>query len=409
MIKSILDNDLYKFTMQQAVLALYPDAQATYKFINRRPEGKLNDAACDAILRGMVMMDELRLTDEEAEFLSKSCPFMTTQYIEYLRNFRFDSNQIKIDMTEGELEISVSGPWHSTILWEVPLMALVSDAYFKHVDTDWNIDGQPGKLLEKGNALNVAGLSWACFSTRRRRDYDSQDRVVRTHKHFGSFAGTSNVHFAMKHGVKPIGTQAHEWIMAHSVLCGLRHANRYSLRAWNDVYKGDLGIALTDTYGTEAFFKDFGGELARMYDGVRHDSGSPFLFADKVIAHYKSLRIDPKSKVIVFSDGLDVETAIRIGEHVNGAIKVSFGIGTNLSNDYMDTEGATDPSEVDHFDLVKKSKPLNIVIKLTSIDGIPVVKLSDEPGKATGALDALRVARWTFLGQDLLRPPAVGP
>jgi nicotinate phosphoribosyltransferase len=387
--RGILDNDLYKFTMQQAVLALYPDAQVTYKFINRRPSDKFTKTALVALRERIKGMENLSLSVEEREFLEENCPFLTTQYLEYLSNFRFDASQVSFKGvgdeadSKGSLELTINGPWHSTILWEVPLMALISEVYFEYVDTDWNDDGQEEKLEIKASDLSMCGLSWACFSTRRRRNYESQCRVVDIHKNHPGFAGTSNVHLAMRYGVKPIGTQAHEWIMGHSVLCGLRHANRYALQAWNDVYKGDLGIALTDTYGSEAFFGDFDGELARMYDGVRHDSGDPLEFADKVISHYESLRMDPKSKVIVFSDGLDAEEAVRIYDHVDGRIKVAFGIGTNFSNDYGD------------------SKPLNIVIKLTHLDGVPVVKLSDDPGKATGDPEAVRVAKWTFLGESL--------
>ena len=189
--------------------------------------------------------------------------------------------------------------------------------------------------------------------------------------------------FAMKYGLRPIGTMAHEWLMGMTVLEGLRNCNYYSLQNWVRVYNADLGIALTDTYGTPAFFKNFNVRLAKLYDGVRHDSGDAYKFTDAVVAHYKNLGIDPMSKIIVFSDGLNVAEAAKIKKYCEGKIKCSFGIGTSLTNDF---EG---------------SKALNMVIKLWSCDGVPVVKLSDSPGKVMGDPDAVRVAQWMFRGAAL--------
>jgi len=177
--------------------------------------------------------------------------------------------------------------------------------------------------------------------------------------------------------VKPIGTMAHEWIMGVSALEGLRHANRFALHKWKDVYKADLGIALTDTFGSDAFWEDFDLELAKVYDGVRHDSGDPLIFGEMAIKHYESLGIDPKSKTIVFSDGLNVDKALEIQKFFEGRIKTSYGIGTHFTNDF-------------------ETPALSMVIKLRSIDGIPVVKLSDESGKETGDERALEIANWTF-------------
>jgi len=194
-----------------------------------------------------------------------------------------------------------------------------------------------------------------------------------------TLTGTSNVYFAKKYGLKPIGTVGHEWIMGTSALVGLRYANRFAFENWVEVYKGDLGIALTDTFGSEAFFKDMDLKLSKIYDGFRHDSGDPLTFVDRVIEHYRKMGIDPMKKVIVFSDALDAEAAIRLKKYCQGKINCSFGIGTSLTNNY---------------DFFRESPPLNMVIKLHSVNGIPVVKLSDSPEKETGERDALRVANY---------------
>ena len=200
------------------------------------------------------------------------------------------------------------------------------------------------------------------------------------------FVGTSNVYLAMKYGVKPIGTMAHEWIQGHCVLGGIRHANRYALDAWTRVYRGNLGIALTDTYGTNAFLEDFDTYLAKLFDGVRHDSGDPFRFVDKIVAHYKKLGINPRSKTIVFSDNLKPTTCIALLHYCeDNDICCSFGIGTNFTNDFP----------------LSPLKALNMVIKLVRLNGIPVVKLSDDLGKIIGDPDMVRVIRYLYLGTPL--------
>lgn len=381
-IRSILDTDLYKLTMQQGVLELHQDAQAKYLFTNRRKEGVWTPKAYDVFRSGIDAMQHLAMSKSERTWLAQRCPYLKPQYIEYLSNYRYDPDEVSVELIDGEINMEINGPWHRTILWEVPLMALLSDTYFKVIDTDWNSDGQTDKIVTKSKILD--GCTFADFGTRRRRQYESQERVVRVFKkHSKGFVGTSNVHLAQLHDVLPIGTMAHEWIMGHSVLSSLRHANRYALEAWQKVYGGLLGVALTDTFGTEAFFNDFDPSLARLYDGVRHDSGDPFIFAEKVERFYTRLKIDAKTKTIVFSDGLNPGKAAALKKHCDElGIKCSFGIGTNFTNDFG-------------------SKALNIVIKLRELDGIPVVKLSDDAGKATGDPDAVRVAKWTFLGEPL--------
>jgi nicotinate phosphoribosyltransferase len=391
MIRSILDNDLYKFTMQWAVLKLYPHVRVGYRFTDRKAKGKWTQAAVEELRRRINAMAELALTAEERAKAEAKMPWMHPGYWDYLANYRFDPSEVKVSLdAKNNLQIDIRGLWHRTILWEVPLMALVCEVWYEMIDTNWTEDGQYTKMVEKAQRLAEAGVLWGDFGTRRRRNLGAQERVVQVGKAFKNFTGTSNVYLALKYDVKPLGTMAHEWIMAHSALFSLKHANRYALRAWNDVYQGNLGTALPDTFGTDAFLRDFDGQLARLFDSVRHDSGDPKEWAEKMIAHYTKLSIDWKSKPLGFTDGNTDQSAIALHKWVmEKGGKCWFGIGTSLSNDY---EG---------------SPALSIVIKLAFVEdpdgGAPiyVVKISDTPEKATGDTDALRVAMWTHFGTPL--------
>jgi len=397
-IGSILDNDLYKFTMQMAVLELFPEAEAEYRFINRGTQ-RFTEGFVEELRR---TVDEeisgLTLTEEEYNWLGKNCPYLKPGYLEYLKNFRFKPEEVEICLTEDRnLDMRIKGSWHSTILWEIVLMAAVSELYFSTIETSWNGHGETeisesvladygNRILEIGKALEENSCLFAEFGTRRRRSFEIHDQAMKSLSGIKTLSGTSNVYFAKKYGLKAIGTVGHEWIMGISALVGLRYSNLFALENWVEVFKGDLGIALTDTFGSEAFFKDFDLKLAKIYDGVRHDSGDPITFVDRVIAHYKKLGIDPMKKAVVFSDALNAETAINIRRYCEGKINCSFGIGTNLTN---------------NSDFFRKSPPLNMVIKLHAINGIPVVKLSDSPEKETGERDALRVANYTFGRKEL--------
>jgi len=386
--QSILDTDLYKFSMQQAVLIKYPNVEMESRWANRNGT-QFSNKAVDAIRNNIERMSELRVTDEEIAQLSKACPFFTPSYLAYLKNYRFNPNEVEITQdNDANFAASYRGKWHSQILWEIPGLFIPSDAYYKCDDTDWSDEGQEALLREKAKFL------WKCtfadFGTRRRRNFQAQDRAVRILKDNPGFVGTSNVYLALKYGVKPLGTTAHEFTISCQVLSGIRHCNRAALEAWNDVYKGNLGIALPDTIGSDAFFADFNGVLSRLFDGTRHDSGDPYEYGEKAIAHYEKLGINPLSKVIIFSDGLraNVDAAPdknpeKIRQYFEGRIKVSFGIGTDFTNDFLE------------------SPALNIVIKPYTVNGIPVVKLSDSPGKAMGDKDALRVTRWLVNGTPL--------
>ncbi|RXA17406.1 nicotinate phosphoribosyltransferase [Methanosarcina sp. MSH10X1] len=394
MIKSILDNDLYKFTMQLAVLELFPRAEAEYRFTNRGPQrfSKEFVEELERIIREDI--SKLALTEEEYGWLSGHCPYLKPMYLEYLKNFRFKPDEVKVCLTEEkDLDIRIKGPWHSTILWEIVLMAAVSELYFTTLEKAWKEDSKnsctsepvlaayESTIFEMGKSLEENNCLFSEFGTRRRRSSELHDRVMKILTGMKTLMGTSNVYFAKKYGLKPIGTVGHEWIMGTSALVGLRYANRFAFENWIEVYNGDLGIALTDTFGSNAFFKDMDLKLSKIYDGFRHDSGDPYDFVDTVIEHYRKMGIDPMKKLIVFSDALNADTAIQLKKYCEGKINCSFGIGTSLTN---------------NSDFFRESPPLNMVIKLHSIDGIPVVKLSDSPEKETGERDAIRVANYIF-------------
>ena len=379
-IKSILDNDLYKFTQGQAVLKLAPNATVVYEFTNRDPVRKFSKKLERGLTEQLADLASLRLSNEEYFWLKENCPYLDDWYLTWLKDFRFEADMVDFRVSNGRLKLTVSGPWCKAIYWEVPLLALISELALWGQAPEVPKDAHK-KAVAKGQRLDEAGCGFAEFGTRRRFSFENQ-RIVTSGLAEGgktSFVGTSNIYLAKILRLGLVGTMAHELIMAISALRGLRYANKYAMEAWNEVYGGRLGIALTDTYGVEAFFRDFDPGLSRLFDGIRHDSGDPLGFATRAVRHYNSVGVDPATKTIVFSDGLTVSRALRIKLHcVDLGIGCSFGIGTHFSND------------------IPKVQPLNIVIKLRQINGINVVKLSEDPGKAMGDKKAIEVARWTF-------------
>ena len=383
MLTSLLDNDFYKITMQNAVIKRFPYAHARYAFINRGehafPEG-FGEA-----LRGEVdRMATLRLSDEEKRYLQTTCPYLDPTYLDFLAGFRYDPSEVTIEQQGSELSVVMEGPWYRTILWEVPLMALISELWYHLRGVGVSEDDEAlieQRTREKIELYRQHGLKIAEFGTRRRFSFAVHDRVVEALRHYGgeAFSGTSNVLLAMRHGVKPIGTHAHEWFMFHGARFGFKMANSLALEHWVDVYRGDLGIALTDTFTTRAFFESFDKKFAKLFDGVRHDSGDPIEFADATIAHYQRLGINPLSKTIIFSDALTPEKVERIRAFCQGRIGMAFGIGTNFTNDI----GVA---------------PMNMVIKMVEArpEGqgwLPVVKLSDVPTKNTGDPEMIALAK----------------
>lgn len=378
---SILDNDFYKFTMQCAVVKLFPNVKGRYKFINRGKH-EFPQGFAEVMKKSVDDMAQLKLTKEEKQFLRGSCPYLNPAYIDFLEGYRYDPSEVKITQNGTDLEVEVEGYWYRTILWEVPLLAMISELYYRLTNAkQWTDDQIVDNTIEKVKMYEDLGVVFAEFGTRRRHSYHVHDVVMRTltKSQKYNFSGSSNVHMAMKYQVKPIGTHAHEWFMFHAAEYGFKMSNAMSLEHWVDVYRGDLGVALSDTYTTDVFFKQFDTKFAKLFDGVRHDSGDPIVFANKTIAHYKKFGINPLSKYIIFSDGLNPEKVKSIAEACKGRIGISFGIGTNLTNDVG-------------------LRPMNIVMKLTEVltsdnEWIPTVKLSDEPNKHTGNLRMIELAK----------------
>jgi nicotinate phosphoribosyltransferase len=378
---SLLDNDFYKFTMQQAVINLFPKAKARYHFINRGvhffPEG-----FAEAMRDSVNAMAALQLSNDEKQFLAVTCPYLEPTYLDFLEGYRYNPDEVQIQQEGDHITIAISGYWYRTILWEVPLLALVSEIYYSLQNSQRINDEEVCNIAkQKIEKYNDLGVTIAEFGTRRRYSYKVHQLVVKTLKQYGdkSFVGTSNVHMAMLNKTKPIGTHAHEWFMFHAARYGFKMANTLALEHWVDVYRGDLGIALSDTYTSTVFFEQFDKKFAKLFDGVRHDSGDPLEFTDQTIKHYQKFGIDPLSKTIIFSDALDYEKVARITEYCKGRVGVSFGIGTNFTNDVG-------------------VKPMNIVIKLVEAypEGgpwIPVVKLSDEKGKYSGDPEMISLAK----------------
>jgi len=373
MIESILDNDLYKFTMQQAVCRLYPKARVRYELTNRGHTPF--PAGFDTLIKDRVaQMAGVSLARDEKRWLEHTCPYFTKPYLDYLSAYRYDPDQVEISQQGHALSVRVAGPWCQTILWEVPLMAVISETYFRETRPDTLSRQAIRKRNQtKAQLMSNAGLTFVEFGTRRRfsaanHAHFLEDVLALDHH---CLAGTSNVHFARIYGLAPVGTLAHEWIMFHSALTGYAAANAAAMDAWLKVYPDVLGIALTDTFTTKVFLKAFTRDRAGRLSGVRHDSGDPETFARDILGHYRKKGIDPATKAIVFSDGLDVERAINIHRFCRGQVKDAYGIGTNLTNDVG-------------------VEPLNIVIKLSwvqpeaGMEGRATVKLSDDPGKHTG-------------------------
>jgi nicotinate phosphoribosyltransferase len=368
-IRSLLDTDLYKFTMMQVVLHHFPGAQVEYRFTCRTPGIDLTPCL-DEIAGEIADLCRLRFRDEELVYL-RGLRFMKSDFVDFLSLFHFNSKFISIGpaSTPGEIDIAIRGPWLHTILYEIPVLAIVSEVYFRRT--------QPGADLAEGRRRLAQKIALvrkvepelefriSDFGTRRRFSLAWHEEVIRTLK--GEvpqyFAGTSNVLMALRHQVTPLGTLAHEYMQACQALGPrLRDAQVFALDKWAQEYRGDLGIALSDTYGTNAFLRDFDMYFCKLFDGARHDSGDPFAWGEKMIAHYRKNRVDPRNKTLIFSDQLSFPLAIEIARRFHGRARTAFGIGTNLTNDVG-------------------FEPINIVIKMTECNGQPVAKVSDAPGK----------------------------
>jgi nicotinate phosphoribosyltransferase len=421
---SFLDTDLYKLTMQCAVLKYYKDVPVTYAFTNRTPEKKLSRKAFCWLEDQVRKLGNISLSAEELQYLKQHCPYLTSEYLEYLSEFRLaprdqvvlkflpvgDDTGAETDI--GDLDIKISGTWAETILYEIPLLALTSEAYFKFMESDWVYEGQEELAFDKGMRLLEAGCVFSEFGTRRRRDYHTQALVFRgltkaskeaqKRGFSGKLSGTSNVHLAMRFNIPPVGTVAHEWFMGTAAIVGdYRKATEEALSRWVGCFgEGVLGIALTDTFGTPEFLNAFSKPVryleepspvtnrkpsiadsfslaeylvdtrqktnktyAEVFTGVRQDSGDPKTFVKLMRNFYSGQGINDK-KVIVFSDSLNIDRCLEYKQVSEEAgFQPTFGVGTFLTNDFVSTTTG------------KKSTPLNIVIKISSAGGNPAIKI----------------------------------
>jgi nicotinate phosphoribosyltransferase len=369
-IQSLLDTDLYKFTMMQVVLHHFPGAQVEYKF-RCRTEGVDLRPYLGEIQSEIGSLCELRFTDAELAYL-RGLRFMKSDFVDFLGLFHFDARFIRVEQdakATGGIDITIRGPWLHTILYEIPVLAIVSEVYFRRTQPKADLAEGRRRLQAKIDMVRKveADLDFKIsdFGTRRRFSRDWQEEVLQTlRREVPEYtAGTSNVWFAMRNNLTPLGTMAHEYMQACQALGPrLRDSQTFAFDKWAQEYRGDLGIALSDTYGLDAFLRDFDMYFCKLFDGARHDSGDPFEWGEKIIAHYKRNRVDPRTKQLIFSDQLDFPLAIEIARRFQGRAITAFGIGTNLTNDLG-------------------YEPINIVVKMTECNGQPVAKVSDSPGK----------------------------
>jgi len=369
-IRSLLDTDLYKFTMMQVVLHHFPGAQVEYRFRCRTPDVDLTP--CVGEIRDEIRdLCTLRFAPDELAYL-RGWRFFKSDFVDLLGLFQLDGRFIQVDRLAGsdrEIDIRIRGPWLHTILFEVPVLAIVSEVYDRNAHPGADFSEGRRRLADKVRMINAVPdpeFRIADYGTRRRFSRAWHEEVLRTlASGIGQkFVGTSNVRFAMQMGLTPLGTMAHEYLQAcQAVGPRLRDSQVFAFNTWAREYRGDLGIALSDVCGMDAFLRDFDLFFCKLFDGVRHDSGDPFEWGEKLIAHYQKMRIDPHTKTMVFSDSLNVPLAIRLFEHFRGRMHTAFGIGTNLTNDIG-------------------FEPLSIVIKMTRCNGQPVAKISDEPSKS---------------------------
>lgn len=369
-IDSLLDTDLYKFTMQQCVLHQFPGAQVQYRFKCRTPNVDLRPFL-DEINTEIDHLCELHFTDEELAYLG-GLRFIKSDYVDFLSLFHLKRNYIQVVESDDYpcgIDISIKGPWLHTILFEIPVLAIVNEVYFRRLYGDLDKSEGRRRLAEKIHLLlsepNNGDLHISDYGTRRRFSRAWQEEVLLTlKKELGPMlSGTSNVLLAKKFGLIPLGTMAHEYLQACQALGPrLRDSQVYGFEMWAKEYRGDLGIALSDVYGMEPFLKDFDMYFCKLFDGARHDSGDPFVWGERMIEHWACNKCDPRSKSLIFSDALTIPRVIELYRRFHGRVGIGFGVGTNLMNDLGPTA-------------------LNVVIKMVQANGQPVAKISDAPEK----------------------------
>jgi len=372
-ITSLLDTDLYKFTMMQVVLHHFPGAQVEYRFKCRNVGIDLVPYI-DEIREQIHWLCTLRFKEAELEYL-RSMRFIKSDFVDFLGLFQLNTKYITVKPSPkeiGEIEIVIKGPWLHTILFEIPVLAIVNEVYFRATrpEPDFaegrrRLDRKIALVRDDPTLAGPASPKIADYGTRRRFSRLWHDEVLHTLKDRlrENLAGTSNVMYALKHGLIPLGTMAHEYLQACQALGPrLRDSQTFGFETWAKEYRGDLGIALSDVYGMDAFLRDYDMYFCKLFDGTRHDSGDPFHWGERMISHYDKNRVDPKTKTLVFSDALTIPKVIELSRRFSGRARLAFGVGTNLTNDLGYT-------------------PMQIVIKMVRCNGQPVAKLSDSPEK----------------------------
>jgi nicotinate phosphoribosyltransferase len=374
-VRSLLENDLYKFSMWQALMHSHPGARARYSFLCRNEPKYPLSILADDVRREIDHLCTLFFTQDELDYLS-GLNYIKDDFVDYLTVFRFQRRFIEVDADGDELVIHASGPLVHVMGFEIYVLYIVSELYYRRLSAEGVLDEGRRRLADKIERLRhelrdsdpATPFIMFDFGLRRRYSGAWQREVVGTltRELPDHFKGTSNVLLAKEFNITPVGTMAHEYMQAFQAFgIRLRDFQKASLEAWVQEFRGDLGTALTDVIGIDAFLADFDLYFAKLFDGLRHDSGNPYEWGEKVIAHYKKLNIDPKTKRLVFSDSLDLPRAMSIYRHFRGRIQTSFGIGTNLTND-------------------TPIPALNIVMKMIRCNGQPVAKISDSPGKTMG-------------------------
>lgn len=391
-IKSMLDTDLYTLTVMYFYMSKLPRAIGEYTFFDRNkmvfPTG-----FAEALEKECKEMESLHFTDDDIEFLKKHIYYMPPYFFDYLKSVKFDSSMLEISQNEkGELSVTATGPLYKAVIWEVPLLATISELYYKMSGIDTTsqaiLDAVYTDAYNKGDTLIDSFITFSEFGTRRRASRDVQQTVlsalcdINDKYVISTFSGTSNLEFAKQFNLKPIGTMSHQLISSIGALYGYNEANYLAMTWWQEIFDADLGIFLADTYTTDIFLKNFSKLHAKLLDGVRQDSGCPYEFTDKIVNRYKELNINSKTKSITYSDGLTVDGAISINKYAEKYVKPLFGIGTHFTND------------------IKDVKPCNIVMKLTRVrltektEWKNCIKLSDSIGKYMGNEDDVKHAKF---------------
>ncbi|WP_066268954.1 nicotinate phosphoribosyltransferase [Hydrogenophaga palleronii] len=371
-VTSLLGTDLYKFTMLQPMLHSMPANQAEYRFVCRNQPGYPLVEILDEVERQLDHLCTLRFTEDELQYLG-ALRYIKSDFVDFLRIFQLQHRYIRVSADGDQLSIVAQGPQIHVMFFEIFVLAIVNEIYFRRFSTPAVLDEGRRRLHGKVALLRELGRSatrrhpfeFFDFGVRRRFSADWQEEVVATFARElpEYFKGTSNVYLAKKYGLVPIGTMAHEYLQTFQALnVQLKDFQKAALETWVQEYRGDLGVALTDVVGMDAFIADFDLYFAKLFDGLRHDSGDPVAWGEKALAHYERLKINAHTKRLVFSDGLDLPAALGLYHHFGDRIQTGFGIGTNLTNDMG-------------------LRTLNIVMKLVSCNGQPVAKLSDSPGK----------------------------